>query len=84
MYINFNAVPNNSIGIELEVQTISQRNAELVPGAEIILSQLPGEVLFKPELFNSTIEINTPVCQSISELEEVLKKNLSTIKDIAR
>jgi carboxylate-amine ligase len=84
MYINFNAVPNYSIGIELEVQTISQRTAELVPGAEIILSQLPGEVLFKPELFSSTIEINTPVCQSIPELEEILKKNLLTIQEIAR
>ncbi|OGB60646.1 MAG: hypothetical protein A2Y94_03365 [Caldithrix sp. RBG_13_44_9] len=84
MYINFNAVPNYSIGIELEVQTISQRSADLVPGAEIILSQLPGEVMFKPELFNSTIEINTPVCQSIPELEDVLKKNLLTIQDIAR
>lgn len=83
MYINFNAVPNYSIGIELEVQTISQRTADLVPGAEIILSQLPGEIYFKPELFNSTIEINTPICQTISELEGVLKKNLQTIQDIA-
>ncbi len=83
MYINFNAVPNYSIGIELEVQTISQRTADLVPGAEIILSQLPGEIYFKPELFNSTIEINTPICQTITELEDVLKKNLRTIQEIA-
>lgn len=59
MYINFNAASHNTIGIELEVQTISKRTGELVPGAGMILSQLSGEVLFKPELFNSTIDLFT-------------------------
>ncbi len=84
MYIKFNAAPSYSIGVELEIQTISQKTGELVPGAGIILSQLAGEVLFKPELFNSTIEVNTPVCSSLAELEKNLKENLATVKEIAR
>ena len=84
MYIKFNSAPTYSIGVELEVQTISHRTGELVPGAGIILSQLAGEVLFKPELFKSTIEINTPVCESVIELEEQLKNNLQKIQEMAR
>lgn len=83
MYINFNAASHNTIGIELEVQTISKRTGELVPGAGMILSQLSGEVLFKPELFNSTIEINTPVCETLGQVEENLSKNLKIIQNIA-
>jgi len=83
MYINFNAASHTTIGIELEVQTISKRTGELVPGAGVILSQLSGEVLFKPELFNSTIEINTPVCESMQQVDENLSQNLTIIQEIA-
>ncbi|MEJ2634589.1 MAG: YbdK family carboxylate-amine ligase [Calditrichia bacterium] len=82
MYIKYNASSKYSIGVELEVQTISQRTGELVPGAGLILSQLMGEVLFKPELFNSTLEINTPVCEAITQLDEALRKNLSTVQEV--
>jgi carboxylate-amine ligase len=83
MYINFNAASHTTIGLELEIQTINKSSCELVPGAGLILSQLPGEVLFKPELFNSTIEINTPVCESMSEIESHLEQNLQKIRKIA-
>jgi carboxylate-amine ligase len=83
MYINFNAALKHTIGIELEIQTINPQTGALIPGAGIILSQLAGEVLFKPELFNSTIEINTKVCDNICELDDNLHKNLRIIQDIA-
>jgi len=83
MYINFNSASHATIGLELEVQTISKANGELVPGAGLILSELPGEVVIKPELFNSTIEINTPVCESISEIETHLSQNLKKVRTIA-
>ena len=83
MYINFNAASHTTIGLELEIQTINKSSGELVPGAGLILSQLPGEVLFKPELFNSTIEINTPVCESMSEIETHLEQNLQKVRRIA-
>lgn len=83
MYIKFNATPDYTVGVELEVQTISPRTGELVPGAGSILSELAGQVLFKPELFSSTIEINTPVCAELSELEAALQKNLATLYEVA-
>ena len=58
MYIKFNRATNATIGLELEVQTINPRTGELVPGANTILSYLEGDVMFKPELFTSTVEIN--------------------------
>ncbi len=84
MYIKFNASPKYSIGVELEIQTISSRTGELAPGASIILSELEGEVLFKPELFNSIVEINTPVCYDITELDKILRKNLGIIQEVGR
>jgi carboxylate-amine ligase len=84
MYINFNTAPDYTLGIELEIQTINPQSGELVSGADFILSQLSGNVMFKPELFNSTIEINTPVCYTLNELEESLKKNLNIIHKIAK
>jgi len=83
MKIKFNASPDYSIGIELEVQTISPRTGELLPGAGSILSEMSGEVLFKPELFNSTIEINTPVCHSLPELYQHLQQNLLKLQQVA-
>ncbi len=83
MYIKFNAAEKMTIGVELEIQTISPRTGELVPGSGVILSQLAGEVRFKPELFNSTLEINTEICESLPELEYSLKKSLATIHEIA-
>lgn len=83
MYINFNVAPDYTIGIELEIQTINPRTGELVNGANKILSHLTGDVLFKPELFSSTIEINTPVCNTLTELDENLNRNLQIIYDIA-
>jgi carboxylate-amine ligase len=84
MFINFNAATDYSLGLELEIQTISHVTGELIPGAGLILSHLPGEVLFKPELFNSTIEINTPVCKTLSQLEKSLKENINIIQEIGQ
>ncbi len=83
MYINFNVAPAYTIGIELEIQTINPQTGELVDGANRILSHLAGDVLFKSEPFTSTIEINTPVCKTLTELDENLNKNLNIIYDIA-
>ncbi len=83
MYIKFNRATNATIGLELEVQTINPRTGELVPGANTILSYLEGDVMFKPELFTSTVEINTPVCENMEEVEQALEKNLQILNQIA-
>ncbi len=84
MFINFNAATDYSLGVELEIQTISHHTGELIPAAGLILAHLPGEVLFKPELFNSTIEINTPVCKTLPQLEKSLKQNINIIQEIGQ
>ncbi len=84
MYIKFNSSKFGTLGLELEVQTISPRTGELVNGAGIILSQLQGNIMFKPELFNSTLEINTPICENLEELESALNHNLEIVEKIAK
>lgn len=84
MEIKFNASNTMTVGVELEVQTINPRTGELIPGAKAILNSLKGDIQFKPELFTSTLEINTPVCESIPELEEALAGNIQTLIGEAR
>ncbi|MFZ0390583.1 MAG: YbdK family carboxylate-amine ligase, partial [Calditrichia bacterium] len=84
MYIKFNSSPQTTLGIELEVQTVSPRTGELVDGAGVVLTHLAGEVLFKPELFSSTLEINTPVCRSLTQLESALRDNLQILQNVAK
>jgi carboxylate-amine ligase len=84
MYVKFNTSESKTIGVELEVQTINPHTRELVNGADLILSHLRGEVMFKPELFCSTLEINSPVCHTIPELDIALQNNIKTIRSIAK
>lgn len=82
MKINFNGSPNPTLGVELELQIIDPETKNLVSGAQQILSKSNGDVHVKPELIQSTIELNTDVCANIAAVRMDLTERLSSLLEI--
>ncbi len=76
MAITFNSSPKPTIGVELEIQIIDPETGGLVCGAPKILERYPGEKWIKPELLESTIEINTGICDTADEVRKDLAGRL--------
>ena len=72
MEITFNGSPGPSVGVELELQIIDPETKNLVSGASRIIERSHDEQHVKPELIESTIELNTNVCQNVAEIRREL------------
>jgi carboxylate-amine ligase len=74
-----------TLGIEEEFQIVDPVSRGLSPrNSEIIKLALPIlEDYIKPEMLMSCVETVTPVCANISEAREHLRRNRSTIAEIA-
>ncbi|WP_415063842.1 carboxylate-amine ligase [Bdellovibrio sp.] len=71
-----------SLGVEVELQIIHPETRNLHPISPDILQEwsLPGPHL-KPELFQSMLEIDTPICKNVQEVEAEL---LLTSRELLR
>jgi len=78
----FHASRLGSLGVEMEWVTVDADSGVQVPAAPELFSQIGKTPRIKPELFTSTIEINTDIhtgtADCITELE-VLHKRVSTL-----
>lgn len=79
MKIHFNGSPNPTLGVELELQIIDPETKNLVSGADAILSKFDDDDHIKPELIQSTIELNTDVCANISAVRMDLSERLNAV-----
>lgn len=79
MKINFNGSPNPTLGVELELQIIDPETKNLVSGAQQIMSKANGDHHVKPELIQSTIELNTDVCSNIAAVRMDLSERLDSL-----
>ncbi len=79
MKINFNGSPNPTLGVELELQIIDPETRNLISGAQNILAQTNGDDHVKPELIQSTVELNTDVCANISAVRTDLSERLESL-----
>lgn len=68
-----------TLGVEIELQTIDPITKALIPGAPRILDLNLDEVHIKKELLKSNIEVNTPVCQTVAEVEKHLLDKLQLL-----
>lgn len=67
------------IGIELECQLVDPVNWDLVDRAQDILDRFAGTPFIKPEFIQNTIEITSPVCHGLDELEDELCRLLADL-----
>jgi len=85
MSIQFMSSHRASLGVEMELEVIDPESRELVSGAREILVEMgeghPGGVhpKAKPELLQSTIEIITGICQTVSEARSDLAATLGEV-----
>ena len=62
-----------SLGVEEELQILDASTLAQVPGVDRILARVEGQALpgrLKTELHASIVETNSPVCESVGEVEE--------------
>ena len=81
--------PNSSLslGVEIELQLVDQGTGDLKPVAPLILeSQIRegSQTRLKSELFQSMIEIDTPICSNAFEASRSLRSSLAHARDRAR
>ena len=68
MYITFKPSLHRTLGLELEIQIVDPTTGSLLNLAPHLLTLLNSEN-FKPELFQSTIELNTDIAKNFDQLE---------------
>lgn len=90
MRIAFTRNERSTIGVELEVHVVDARSGDLVPAATELLAEMgrrhgSGEhPNVKHELFESTIEIVTGVCDNPDEAWRDLRQTFDELNEVAR
>ena len=81
--IYFNQSPKPTIGVEAELFTINKDSYDLCSGAPIVLDAFPDSTYIKEELLECIIEVNTNICENISEVRDDLTSRIFEVEQIA-
>ena len=73
MPIQFNASPDPTIGVEVELQIVDPTTRQLVAKSGDLIAGLNGNPHVKSELLQSTVELNTSVCRNAKEVRADLE-----------
>ena len=84
--IKFNSSPKPTIGVEIELQLVDDKNLNLKNIASKVLADVDKIFLdnVKCELIESMIEINTNICSTIEDVEKDIVKILSHLEEILK
>ncbi len=83
-YIEFNSSIKPTIGVEIELQLIDNATFDLKNISHKILADIDKKFSnrIKYELFESTVEINTAICNTVQEVDDDIKRTLSHLESI--
>jgi len=83
--IPFHGSPYPTIGVEVELQLLDAATADLSNTCDRLLAEIPPGwgPTFKPELFQSNLEINTGICRTVADAEQDLSEKLALLHTIA-
>src|ERR1700750_747715 len=70
------------LGVEEEFHVVDLESRRAAPEGEAALARLGGDE-FAPELQRSLVETNTPVCATLDELRENLRRLRATLESTA-
>lgn len=77
--ITFNSCAEPTLGMELELQIVDPQSAALVSGGPAILERYDGADWIKPELLQSTVEVNVGPCNDIGEARRDLTSRMNKV-----
>ncbi|MDH6060140.1 YbdK family carboxylate-amine ligase [Chrysosporum bergii ANA360D] len=78
--IEFNRSPQFSLGMEIELQLLNPNTLQLVDGILPLLAEDGENSFIQPEFNQASVEIFSPVCGNIHELETSILAILSRLK----
>ena len=81
--ITFNGSPEPTLGIEVEYQIIDPETGELASGGPAILEAFGQPAYAKPELLQSTVELNVGPCKDVAEACDSLTSRLTALNAVA-
>ena len=81
--LQFNSNKRPTLGIELELGLVDARTLELSSSIHRVLELLDGsDRVFKPELMQCCIEINTGICEQVGDAEQDLRDNIMQVEEV--
>lgn len=83
MRIAFRGSPRPTVGVELELQLLDPETMNLVAGAPAILQRTADVSHIKAELIESTIELNTDVCEDVAAVRRDLTERIGQLMEVA-
>ena len=83
MKIAFRGSPRPTVGVELELQLLDPETMNLVAGAPAILRRTADLSHVKGELIESTIELNTDVCEDVAAVRRDLTERIAQLLVVA-
>ena len=78
--MKFNGSPHPTLGMEIELQLLDPKTLDLVDGIVPLMASYPQQPFTKPEYNQATVEINSPVCSHIDELETNMVSLLTNLQ----
>jgi len=69
----FQSAGIDTIGMELEMQLLDSKSLDLSEGIMRLMDFYPNDDCIKPEFIQNTVEICTPACRTIEELDRELR-----------
>src|SRR5947199_9739866 len=76
-----------TLGVEEEYMLLDATTFDLVQHIDTVLAAVEGselESIVRPELMQSVLEISTPVCRNVQDVDHQLRKLRTAVTDIAR
>jgi len=83
----FGAGDPYTLGVEEEYMLLDATTFDLVQHIDTVLAAVEGselESVIRPELMQSVLEISTPVCRTIADVDHQLRKLRTAVTQIAR
>ncbi|MCU0962251.1 MAG: YbdK family carboxylate-amine ligase [Pirellulaceae bacterium] len=80
--LQFRNNPRPTVGVEIELGLVDARTKELCSASQRVLERLPASDVFKPELMQCCLEINSDICETVGDAESDLRSKIGQVEAV--